>query len=143
MRTIKYIVLHCSATSQNATIDGIQRYWRNVMGWKSPGYHWIIDKQGNTHQLANDEAVTNGVKGYNQESIHISYIGGVDAENRPMDNRTPAQVMAMFTLIYNYKKKFPNAEILGHRDFPNVKKACPSFDVKTWVKATGLNFKNT
>lgn len=139
MRTIKFIVLHCSATSQSATVEGIQRYWRNVMGWKSPGYHWIIDPQGNQIQLAQDKDITNGVKGYNSESIHISYIGGVDAENRPMDTRTNEQVMTMFKLVYNYKKLYPNAQILGHCDFPNVKKACPSFDVKTWLRATGLN----
>jgi N-acetylmuramoyl-L-alanine amidase len=109
------------------------------MGWKSPGYHWIIDPQGNQIQLAQDKDITNGVKGYNSESIHISYIGGVDAENRPMDTRTNEQVMTMFKLVYNYKKLYPNAQILGHCDFPNVKKACPSFDVKTWLRATGLN----
>ena len=28
----------------------------------------------------------------------------------------------------------PDAEILGHRDLPNVHKDCPSFDVKRWLK---------
>jgi hypothetical protein len=35
--------------------------------------------------------------------------------------------VAIKRLIY----KYPKAEVKGHRDFPNVHKACPSFDVKT------------
>jgi N-acetylmuramoyl-L-alanine amidase len=29
---------------------------------------------------------------------------------------------------------FPNAIIQGHKDFPNVAKACPSFDAKAEYK---------
>jgi hypothetical protein len=27
---------------------------------------------------------------------------------------------------------YPQAEVLGHRDIPGVKKDCPSFNVKEW-----------
>ena len=32
-----------------------------------------------------------------------------------------------------------NAEILGHRDLPGVRKACPSFDVSSWLAE--INFR--
>lgn len=138
MRTINHIVLHCTATPQNTTIDSIKNYWRSVLGWKSPGYHYMIKANGevvNTHPI---HLISNGVAGHNANSIHISYIGGVDSSNRPFDNRTPAQREAMFRLVWELKVKFPSARILGHRDFPNVAKACPSFDVSVWKKEVGL-----
>lgn len=36
---------------------------------------------------------------------------------------------------------FTAAEVLGHRDFPGVKKECPSFDVRTWLKTVDLDVK--
>ena len=76
----------------------------------------------------------NGVKGFNSVSINISYIGGVDAQNKPIDNRTEAQKKALLDLLKKLKKQFPKAIIQGHRDFPGVKKACPSFNAKEEYK---------
>ena len=42
MREIKYIVVHCSATAHNTKIENIKKYWKETLGWKSPGYHIII-----------------------------------------------------------------------------------------------------
>lgn len=138
MRAIKYIVLHCTATPQNTTIDSIKRYWKEVMKWNSPGYHYMIKPSGEIVNTFPIEKVANGVAGYNTPSIHISYIGGVDAQNKAIDNRTDAQKASQIKLLKELKIKFPTAQIKGHRDFPKVNKACPSFDVKTWLKQ--INF---
>lgn len=138
MRTIKYIILHCTATPQTTTIESIKSYWKNVLGWKSPGYHYMIKANGevvNTHPI---EQPSNGVAGYNSNSIHISYIGGIAPNGTAMDNRTDAQKQKQIELLKELKKKFPNAVIKGHRDFPGVTKACPSFDVAEWLKCVGL-----
>ncbi|WPC14746.1 N-acetylmuramoyl-L-alanine amidase [Riemerella anatipestifer] len=63
MRTIKYIVLHCTATSQTTTIESIKRFWREKLGWKNVGYHYIIKPDGEIVQLADLNTITNGVKG--------------------------------------------------------------------------------
>lgn len=133
MRDIKFIVIHCTATPQNTTIDSIKNYWKNVMKWKSPGYHYIIEANGNMVQLQDEAKPTNGVAGHNSYSIHISYIGGVDKNGKPIDNRTPKQEQQMFKKVLELKEKYPNAVIQGHRDFEGVKKDCPSFDVKQWL----------
>lgn len=138
MREIKYLVIHCTATLQNASVESIQRYWKEVMGWRSPGYHFILKPNGAVQNLQPIEKPSNGVAGYNANSIHISYIGGVDREGKPVDNRTDSQRKAMYELVKGLKRQFPEAEIKGHRDFPNVHKDCPSFDVKTWLKEVGL-----
>lgn len=138
MREIKHIVLHCTATPQNTTLASIQRYWKENLKWNSPGYHYLIEPSGLVHTLQPIERPTNGVAGHNANSIHISYIGGADASGKGIDNRTPKQVLSMLDLVVSLGARFPKAIILGHKDFPGVKKECPSFDVKQWLKANKL-----
>ena len=130
MREIKFLAVHCTATPQTATVSSIQSYWRNVLKWKMPGYHFIIKPDGEVVKLLSVDEISNGVKGFNSVSINIAYIGGVDSQNNPIDNRTPAQKKALRDLLEKFKIVHPKAIIQGHRDFPNVKKACPSFDAK-------------
>jgi N-acetylmuramoyl-L-alanine amidase len=130
MRPIQFIVLHCTATSSTASVAAIQRYWREQLKWKSPGYHYIIEADGETHQLHPDHLPANGVRGHNANSIHVSYIGGVDANGKPIDNRTLKQKAALIGQIKWLKQLYPDAIVQGHRDFPGVAKACPSFDAK-------------
>lgn len=134
MRVIKYLAVHCTATSQKTSISAIQSYWKNQLGWKMPGYHFIIMPNGEIVNLLPIEKVSNGVAGFNSALINIAYLGGVDAKNQPQDTRTPQQKASLLKVLKELKQKFPTAIIQGHRDFPNVKKACPSFDAKTDYK---------
>jgi N-acetylmuramoyl-L-alanine amidase len=143
MRRIDYIVLHCTATPQTTTIESIQNYWKNKLGWKSPGYHFIIKPDGSVVNLLPIDHPSNGVAGHNAHSIHISYIGGVDIKGRAVDNRTDLQKKSQVDLIKNFLDVFPDAEVLGHRDFlvkgsPKWKE-CPSFDVRDWLKTVDLS----
>ncbi len=130
MRIIKYIAVHCTATPQTTSIDSIENYWKTTLGWKMPGYHFIIKPNGDAVNLLSIDKVSNGVQGYNSETINISYIGGVDGKGKAFDNRTPAQKETLLRLLQELRAKFPTAIIQGHRDFPKVKKDCPSFNAK-------------
>ncbi|MHA7822478.1 N-acetylmuramoyl-L-alanine amidase [Chryseobacterium arthrosphaerae] len=130
MRTINYIVVHCTATQPNAKIEDIKRYWREDLKWKSPGYHYMIKANGEILNTLPIDQVSNGVAGWNSQIINISYIGGVDKNNNPKDTRTAEQKASILKLLKELKSKFTKAKIQGHRDFPNVHKACPSFDAK-------------
>lgn len=132
-RNIKYIVIHCTATPADTKVTSIVNYWKNILKWKNPGYHIIVDKKGEIHQLADISKMTNGVRGYNQESIHIAYIGGIDERGIPHDNKTKEQEITLLKQLIKFKTLYPAAEVLGHRDFPGVSKACPSFDVRKWL----------
>lgn len=140
MRKIDYIAIHCTATPQSTTVPSILNYWREKRGWKNPGYHFLIEPNGIVHNLQPIEKPSNGVAGFNFCTINIAYIGGIDEKGNPVDNRTENQKKRMIELISKLKTQFPDAKIKGHRDFPNVKKSCPSFDVKFWLKT--LNFPN-
>lgn len=131
MRNITHLVVHCSATRQDAKIENIQRYWKENRGWKSPGYHFIIEANGKETQLLTIAQPSNGVKGHNASIINVCYIGGVDNYGKPIDNRTAAQKKAILARLESLKQMFPKAVIQGHRDFAGVSKACPCFDAKT------------
>lgn len=137
MRDVTHIVFHCTGASQAQTPESVLRYWRDRLRWKTVGYHRLVSADGTIHTLADDEQITNGVAGHNKHSIHLCYIGGVDAQGKPLDNRTDAQKRSLFSLLKHYTAKYPKARVLGHRDFPGVRKACPSFDVSTWLIALG------
>ena len=52
----------------------------------------------------------------------------------PADTRTPAQKASLEDLLYSLVLDYPDAEILGHRDLPWVRKSCPCSDVREWLK---------
>jgi N-acetylmuramoyl-L-alanine amidase len=130
MRKIDYLVVHTTATPQSAKPESIQRYWRENLKWKSPGYHILIDAAGTIHRLSELAKPTNGAAGFNSVSLHVSYIGGIDSTGKPIDNRTAAQKATMREVLTEWKRLFPNAKILGHRDL-GAKKACPCFNAIT------------
>lgn len=138
MRLVEYIVVHCSAGGATQPTQSIIEYWKNILGWRHYGYHQIINADGTAERLTDDEKIANGVKGYNHNGIHICYKGGWDGT----DTRTPEQKAKLIELIKGYKKKYPLAKLVGHRDLspdlngdgvitPNeFVKLCPCFSVK-------------
>lgn len=145
MRTVKYIAVHCTASSQTMTIDGLRTEFKRK-GWKNPGYHYVVSADGTITQLLDDSKISNGVKGYNSVSINIAYVGGIDTKGKPIDNRTEAQKKSLISILKILRHKYPNALIQGHRDFSpdcngNGKvdaweriKECPCFDAKSEYK---------
>ena len=130
-RRITEIAVHCSATPEGkhftaADIDA----WHRNQGWNGIGYNAVVLLDG-TIQPGRDEAkVPSHAVGHNANSIAIVYIGGVDANGRPKDTRTAEQKAALRRWLSEKKAQYPRAKILGHRDYPGVAKACPSFDAK-------------
>ena len=135
-RQIKYLVVHCSATPEgrNHTAKDID-LWHRQRGFDGIGYNYIIRLDGTVEEGRDVNKIPSHVKGYNKESIGICYIGGIDKNTlQPKDTRTPAQKEALKKLLIELKKMYPQSEILGHRDFPNVAKACPCFNAKIEYK---------
>ena len=133
-RTIKHIVLHCTGTGPRAKVSAIVNYWKKEREWKNPGYHFLVDAAGMVSQLQPLEKPTNGVKGHNKHSIHIGYIGGKVPGGTYDDTRTDEQYVAMSGLVKALHGVFPEAKILGHRDFEGVSKACPAFEVAEFLR---------
>lgn len=153
MRNINNIVIHCTAGFANA--EAVQDYFtrprsKGGRGWKTGGYHRIIETDGTIKKMYDFSKVTNGVKGFNDDTIHISYVGGVDKDNvnKAVDTRTPQQKVAIAACIIEAIDWCKNQGqditkdlgIVGHRDYSKDNnsngviepweriKECPSFD---------------
>lgn len=131
-RTIKEIIVHCSATPEgkNFTVEDI-RNWHKQQGWSDIGYHYVIYLNGAIHFGRDVDLIGAhcGKGGHNTYSIGVCYVGGCDTNMKPKDTRTPQQKDSLVYLLKELKKMYPNAKIYGHRDFDKGK-ACPSFDAK-------------
>ena len=152
MRKINFIVIHCSAG--HGDLESVKRFWKDTLGWKTGGYHFWVDYDGSVTKLYDLDVVTNGVKGFNNHSVHISYRGGVERGNvkKAVDTRTEAQKQSILSTINLIKSELLKTQsistikIRGHRDFSKDAngngvidtweriKECPSFDAETEYK---------
>jgi N-acetylmuramoyl-L-alanine amidase len=138
MMPIKYLTIHCTATPQGRANTAKEvREW-DIVRFGQASYHWVIELNGNAVEQLKDTEKGAHVAGHNTGNIGISYVGGtatLDAGGAPMDTRTPQQKITLKRLVKEYQAKYPGIVVLGHRDWPDVHKACPSFDVSAWMKA--------
>lgn len=148
MRPITRIILHCSASLEGIDLTGqdILRMHTNPIsqggrGWHNPGYHYVIRLNGKVDQILPETRIANGVKGYNQDSIHICYVGGLMKKEQgkgksekslpaklvPSNTMTSKQRSAIVALLLDLHDRFPQAKLYGHNDL--AAKACPCFKV--------------
>ena len=132
MRNIEYIAIHCSATTpkMDVPIERVRK-WHLDRGWSDIGYHYYIRRNGAIYVGRDLEKTGAHVRGFNNNSIGICYEGGINTQHEAEDNRTKSQKQALRNLLTVLKQRFPDAKIKGHRDFPGVSKACPSFDAES------------
>lgn len=131
----EFIAIHCSATGENQNIGRAEiDRWHRAQGWNGIGYHFVIRRDGTVETGRPVEAIGSHVAGYNATSVGICMVGGVDANDpkQVKDNFTKEQMMSLLVVVKDLKARYPEAVVQGHRDFPDVKKACPSFDAKAW-----------
>lgn len=146
MRPISLIVVHCTASpngrwTTTADIDA----WHKVRGFRrepparlqfnpelfSIGYHYVIYTNGAIATGRSHAEVGAHAAGHNANSLGIALVG--------TDRFSVAQWQSLRELINALTQqqgltppRYPNARIVGHRDLPNVHKACPGFDVAAW-----------
>lgn len=148
MRKIDSIIVHCSATKagQDFTATDIDR-WHRERGFNGIGYHYVVCLDGRLEKGRDISLVGAHCKGWNEHSIGICYIGGLDENGHPADTRTNAQKRVLYQLIMDLKCEYNVVQVLGHRDTsPDLNddgaiepyeyvKACPCFDVKEFLKS--------
>lgn len=137
MRRIEWIIVHCSATRCNRpfTVDALIRCHAARFGFT--GYHYYITRDGTVTQTRHEQLVGAHAQGYNAHSLGVCYEGGYDEQGRTADTRTEAQRQALLSLLQRLKRQHPEAQIVGHRDLPGVRKACPCFDATEEYREVG------
>ena len=155
MKTLQYLVIHCTATPAGRAVTAADiRRWHLApvpegRGWKQVGYTDIVHINGYVENLVpNNEdgivdswEITNGVKGINSVSRHVVYAGGLSADGQQAaDTRTTAQKIALANYVKEKIKAVPALKVAGHNQF--AAKDCPCFDVPAWLRSIGVAEKN-
>lgn len=134
-RKIISIILHCSATKEGKdfTVADIDK-WHKARGFNCIGYHYVIYRDGSVHEGRDVDKIGAHTTGQNANSIGICYIGGVDANGKAKDTRTPEQKKALVKLVKELLQKYSltSNQVYGHYQFAN--KACPSFKIEDFKK---------
>ena len=147
--TTMYIVVHCSATPFDRDIGAEEiRKWHTDPapagnGWSDIGYHLVIRRDGRIEPGRPLNAVGAHVKGKNGVSVGVCLVGGLTLEFAPHDNFTRRQYESLHTTVEFLRALYPDAEVLGHRDFDGENKACPCFSVQTWAAKVGITVNPT
>lgn len=128
---IHALTIHCAATPEGRPnkAEEVKRW--DIQRFGQPSYHWVIELDGTAVRHLRDDQRGAHVGGRNTGNIGICYVGGLARDGRTAkDTRTAAQRDTIRRLVGEYRAKYPGIRVLGHRDWPGVAKACPSFDVE-------------
>jgi len=138
MNRIHKIIVHCSYTLDSMDI-GVEeiRQWHtdpNKPGgpFRDIGYHWVIRRDGTVEAGRPENRTGAHTRGHNSNSIGVCLVGGMSKDGEPFFNFTRHQILALEQLISDITRRYPGEaiQVVGHRDFNGVKKACPCFDVR-------------
>lgn len=132
-----HIVVHASATPPSMDIgaDEIRRWHVEGNGWSDIGYNAVIRRNGNIEMGRQEGAIGAHAAGYNSDSFAICLVGGTDKAGNAENNFTRDQFESLEIYIRGLIGWHPYAEVLGHRDLPDVTKDCPCFDVRSWWRS--------
>ena len=126
------------------------RSWHLDRGFSDIGYHYVIRRDGTQEDGRPIEQPGAHVQGHNAHSIGICLVGGRaddSPETEGLDeftkqellwefNYTHLQMTTLLALVDHLQGRFPEAAVIGHRDFPGVTKRCPGFEVATYFGET-------
>lgn len=130
---IDFIVVHCTATKSDQNIGASQiDSWHRQNGFEEIGYHYVIRRNGAIESGREPTKVGRHTKGFNNKTIAVALVGGVDDSLNPENNFTRAQFDSLRNFISDTVKTFPSIKVLGHNQIRN--KSCPSFDVAAWLE---------
>jgi len=129
---IRYLVVHCSATPDDEPIGAAEIHDMHLgFGWHGVGYHRVINRQGVIEHGRPDYWQGAHVYGHNEISLGVCLVG--------CDTFTAVQFDALEAVLLQWRERYPQAAICGHRDFSYTDKTCPNFDVAKWCKSRGID----
>ncbi|OYT36447.1 N-acetylmuramoyl-L-alanine amidase [Candidatus Pacearchaeota archaeon ex4484_71] len=124
LKEVKFLAIHHSQRAEDSAKFIKERHLKR--GWEDIGYHHLIDKFGKVYLGRSEKYWGAHVLGQNHHSIGICIMGNFDKEEPPKK-----QMYSLLKLIIEKMKEYNITveNVLGHREFPNVKKTCPGYYV--------------
>jgi N-acetylmuramoyl-L-alanine amidase len=126
-KEIKFLIVHCSDTPDEENLRATDIHKMHLdFGWEGIGYHKVICRNGDVDNGRPEYWIGAHTYGKNNTSLGVCLIG--------RNKFTDIQFLSLKSLLIEWKKKYPNSTILGHRDAINTKKTCPNFNVNEWCR---------
>lgn len=141
-RDLRAVVIHCSATPDGrdvtaAEIDGwhLARDFHRADAWRARqnprlaafGYHFLIRASGCIESGRHLDEPGAHARNHNAYTVGVCLAGTA--------RYSAAQWSELAALVGLLRRLRPSIEVVGHRDLPGVKKACPGFSVAAWLEA--------
>jgi N-acetylmuramoyl-L-alanine amidase len=123
---IDLIVVHHSASHPETTVEEITK-WHLERGFSQIGYHSIITNEGIIHHGRPESLIPASVKDHNRGTLAVCLTG-----NFERDIPTPYQLIGLQLQIQEWKMKFPNAKVVGHRQLGAT--LCPGQNLYNWLQ---------
>ncbi len=120
-RHIKYIIVHSTATFD----PKVSQFYGL--------FHYVVERNGEIKRVHHDSTIIKNVAGFDDDAIHLAYVGGRNKSGNLGDTRTPVQEEALFNKLVALTVKYPSARITGHDEL-EASANCPGFNVKEWLK---------
>ena len=122
LKKIKFLVVHCSDTVDKDNFKAIDIHKMHInFGWDGIGYHKVINRDGLIENGRPEYWIGAHVYGKNNQSLGVCLIG--------REYFTPNQLDSLEKVLKEWRKTYPLAKIIGHRDVIKTKKTCPNVDV--------------
>lgn len=134
MRSVAFIVLHTAASYDSRSkrvvhlsAQDVDRYHREVNGWRKIGYHWYVSEDGHGEQGRLDEEVGAHVGGFNGYTLGLCVSGHGDFER--WNDKQLAEVVRKCAAWCREYRLGPE-HVIGHHEAgehgaPSVRKTCP------------------
>lgn len=120
------IVLHHSASRQDATAESIAKYHINTLGYAAAGYHFMIENDGKIYAGRPIKAIgAHTLMGYNFNSIGICLIGNFD-----IDVPSEAQIISLKQLVTEITELYPDIQLTRHEQLDATN--CPGRNTPEW-----------
>lgn len=136
-RKINEIIVHCTATPEGreCSVSEIRR-WHKQRGFSDIGYHYVVHLDGELEEGRDVDISGAHCSGHNSHSIGVVYVGGLTSDGKKAkDTRTLNQKAALLSLLYELRKLYPNALILGHRDTSPDENGNGVVEPFEWIKS--------
>jgi N-acetylmuramoyl-L-alanine amidase len=125
MDRVDFLVVHGFDTPAPEKVGAADiRHRHRSQGWRDIGYHYVIRRSGEIEFGRDDWKPGAHEPRVNRRSLGVCLVGSAPYPGE--------QLAGLRRLLARLKISLPDAEVIGHGDVPNVRKACPGFDVRSW-----------
>lgn len=134
LNAITHICIHHSAAPATIPIENVAEYHVKEKDWPGIGYHFYVKPDGATYQTNRMETVSYQVSDNNHYTIGVCVAGDFTYKPPPAGQVEAAARLVAWLM---QELKVPDANIMGHKEFPKNDTSCPG---ETWLK--NVTWKN-